>query len=139
MSSKKRKRLILGFLIIDLIIVIIYFSLPAETKNRILNSVSEGVENAENKPLKEFVSIQSLTSRKAVLGDDWIVKGKIFNMHDSLSVSSMKLMFNFSDGVETVMWHEEIPPKNSVARKFKERISGHGDAKFLSVDVLEAK
>jgi hypothetical protein len=137
-TKKKRKRLIIGFIIFDLIIVGVYFALPAETRNDIFNSMSENGKNIDTDQLKDYISIQSITSRKAVVGDDWIIKGKIFNKHDSLNVSKMKLMFNFSDGVETLTLEESIPAGNVVAQKFKERISGHGDAEFESIDVLEA-
>ncbi|MBD3636500.1 MAG: hypothetical protein HUJ25_04090 [Crocinitomicaceae bacterium] len=139
-KSKKGKRILLGFMLVLLALLVTYMMLPAKTRNDIMNEVGgEGIENTEGKELKEYISVQGVISRQAVVGDDWVIKGKLFNQHDSLDVSEIKLMFNFSDGVETVTLEEEIRAGNIVGRKFKERISGHGDAEFESVEVLEAK
>lgn len=137
-KRKKRIIVIVGLLLVALLLT--FTLLSPEQRNGILNGFGgEGTENADGEELKDFISIQSVTSRKANIGDDWIIKGKIFNEHDSLDVSEIKLMFNFSDGVETVTLFEKVRSKNTVGRKFKERIGGHGSAQFESVEVLEAK
>lgn len=138
--SKTKKRIFIVILMLVLSAIFTFVLLSPEQRNGMFNAIGgEGANNEVEKELKAYISVKTVTSRQAAFGDDWIIKGKIFNTHDSLDVTEIKLMFNFSDGVETVTLNEKINAGNTVGRKFKERISGHGDAEFESVEVLEAK
>lgn len=134
------KRIMIFLLIVVVGTGVAYYVLPNETKRQVYESL--GIENSNfvtSKELESFVMIRNMTSRKALIGDGWVIKGTIFNTHETTIVRKVKLMFNFSDGVETVTLSETIPPNNSVGKKFKEKISGHGDADFQSVEVLNAE
>ena len=140
LRAKFYKRLMIFLLVIVVGCGVAYYVLPNETKRQVYETL--GIEDSnfvKSKGLESYVVIRNMTSRKALLGDSWVIKGAIFNTHETAIVKKVKLMFNFSDGVETVTLGETIPPKNSVGKKFKEKITGHNDADFLSVEVLDAE
>lgn len=139
-KSKILKRIVVGFLMISGLSIGLFYLLPNEQKVKIFETL--GIENSDyvtDKQLENYVVIRNTNSRKALVGDKWIVSGKLFNLHETATVKKVKLMFNFSDGVETITITENIPPKNTLGKKFKEKIPGHGDADFISVDVIDAK
>lgn len=139
-KSKLFKRLIVVSILITGISIGIIYLLPDEQKIKIYDAL--GIENSDfvtNNQLENYVVVRNTNSRKALVGDKWIISGKLFNLHETATVKQIKLMFNFSDGVETITLSENIPPKNTLGKKFKEKISGHGEADFISVDVIDAK
>lgn len=144
MSQPKKKKKGKGFIIILIVLIAIvagvYFALPNDKRKNLFESL--GIENSDfviDNEFESFIQIRNVSSRQAMIGDDWIIKGKIFNTHEEKDLTKVTLMFNFSDGVETVSYVEVIRAGNTVGRKFKERISGHGDAEFESIKVIEAE
>lgn len=145
MQNKPKKRNYLKLLLFFLILIVgigyaIFYFLPDEQKVKVFDTL--GIENSDyvtNKQLENYVVVRNINSRKAMVGDKWIISGKIFNLHETAFIEKVKLMFNFSDGVETVTISCNIEPQNSTGEKFKEKITGHGDADFISVDVIDAK
>ena len=140
-KKKKRGKRILIFLIVLLVIMAgTYFVLPSDKRKQIFESL--GIENSDyviDNEFESFVAVRGVSARPATFGSDWIVKGKIFNTHETKDLNSVTLMFNFTDGVETRTIIELIRPGNKVGKKFKERFSGHGNAEFESIEVIEAK
>jgi hypothetical protein len=145
MKEKKKgykilKRLLVSLLVLCFLGFGVFYFLPDEQKVRFFEAL--GIEDSDyvkNKQLENYVVIRNTNSRRALVGDKWIISGKLFNLHETVTVKQVKLMFNFSDGVETITLIDNIPPKNTLGKKFKEKISGHGDADFISVDVIDAK
>ena len=121
---------------IILIAVVTYFLLPAKTKTRLHNSVGISYEEAsgDEKVDEDFVVIRSISSRNALIGDRQVITGKLYNTHDSLSFTNIKLRFDFSDGIETVTYNFKLRPKNS-GKKFKEKFEGHKEDSFQKVVV----
>lgn len=136
--SNKRKN---GFVISMSVVIlagIAYVFLPEEQKDDLLDSVGLSDET-EEVAFKDFVEVRNLTSRKALIGGDWIIKGQLFNVHPDRAVKKVKLLFNFDDGVEAIWLNETISAQNKTGRKFKERVSGHSEAQFIDVDVIAAE
>ena len=139
-KKKRGKRILIALIIVIAIVGGIYIAMPSEKRKELFESM--GIENSDyviENEFESFIQIRNVTSRQAMIGDDWIIKGKIFNTHEEKDLTKVTLMFNFSDGVETVSYVEVIRAGNIVGRKFKERISGHGDAEFESIEVIEAE
>lgn len=143
MTKKKKKtgkKILIAVLVVIFLASITYFFLPQDKKNELRQNL--GVEESSPSISQEdekTVVVRNVNSHKAMIGDNWIISGKIFNLHESENISRVKLMFTFSDGIETITLLENIPAKNSLGKKFKQKFSGHGDADFESVTVLEYK
>lgn len=142
MQKKKKtgKKILIAVLVTIILASVIYLLLPEDQKNELRQNF--GIE--ESSPIishedEKTVVVRNVNSHKAMIGDNWIISGKIFNLHETENISRVKLMFTFSDGVETITLIENIPAKNSLGKKFKQKFSGHGDADFESVTVLEYK
>ena len=141
-KSKKRKlgkRILIIFIILVAILAGTYFALPAEKRKQVIEAL--GIQNSDyviDNEFESFVAIRNVSARQAVVGNNWIIKGKIFNTHETKDLNQVTLMFNFSDGVETRTYHHLIRPGNTVGKKFKERFKNHDSAEFESIDVIEA-
>ncbi|MEX1003313.1 MAG: hypothetical protein WDZ35_14435 [Crocinitomicaceae bacterium] len=134
------KQLFYFLLVLCGISVLTFLILPEEQKNKLLNFI--GIEQSDllsTEDSGEVLVVRNTSSRKALIGNKWIISGKLFNIDDSLTVNHVKLMFNFSDGIETVEYNYKIRPKNTFGKKFKEKFSGHEKAEFLNIDVVDVK
>jgi hypothetical protein len=142
-KAKRRsvlKRIILVLMILSGFCIGMFFLLPDKNKVQVFEAL--GIEDSDfvkNRQLENYVVVRNTNSRKALIGDNWIISGKLFNLHETAVVKKVKLMFNFSDGVETVTLTTTLQPKNTMGKKFKEKISGHGNADFTSVEILDAE
>ncbi|UKN02561.1 hypothetical protein K6119_03400 [Paracrocinitomix mangrovi] len=142
-KPKKRKwlkRILLALFLIIVGLGVTYFVLPNEKKRKLYQDL--GIEDSEfisASDFESFISIRKVTSRKALVGDKWVIKGQIFNTHESKTLSKVELRFNFSDGSENVEIETQVSPQNGIGKSFKEKVEGHGKADFLSVDVVNAE
>ena len=119
---------------------IFYYTASNETKKDLLEKTGLDENEEFRQMISEiYVECELLSSRKNLLGDKWIINGRLYTTDPSLTYVKQVVQFNFSDGSETVTFNYRLNGEQIFARPFSKRFAGHADADFLGMEVIDAE
>lgn len=123
------KKLLLIFLGIAVGVALVITFLPDSVKEQGL---------MELQPDK-YIHCEVITSRKSLIGDNWIVAGTLSNSNPDVAVKQVELKFIFSNSSERITVSVVLHSEQLLERPFRVKIPGHGNEDFLGVKVIGVK
>ncbi|MCJ8289538.1 MAG: hypothetical protein HRT58_07715 [Crocinitomicaceae bacterium] len=133
---------VLGILILLAVAgsLIFYFTASNETKKNFLKETGLDSNEDIRKSVSEiYVDCELISSRKNLLGDKWVINGRLYTTDPSLTYTAETVQFNFSDGSETVTFSYRLNGDQIFARPFQKRFGGHANADFYGLEVIDAR
>lgn len=119
---------------------IFYYTASNETKKEFLEKTGLDEKEQFREMVSElYVDCELISSRKNLIGDKWVISGRLYTKDPSLTYVKQVVKFNFSDGSETVTFNYRLDGDQIFARPFQKRFAGHADAEFLGVEVIDAE
>ncbi|MDG1331730.1 MAG: hypothetical protein P8P74_05330 [Crocinitomicaceae bacterium] len=133
---------IIGLITIILVVggTIFYYTASNDTKKEFLEKTGLDEKEQIRELVSEiYVECEFISARKNLLGDKWVISGRLYTTDPSLTYMKQTVQFNFSDGSETVTFNYRLNGDQVFARPFVKRFAGHADADFVGMEVIDAE
>lgn len=132
---------IIGLLTIIIVVggTIFYYTASNETKKEFLEKTGLDEKEQVRELVSEiYVECELISARKNIMGDKWVISGRLYTTDSTLTYVKQVVQFNFSDGSETVTFDYKLNGDQVFARPFQKRFAGHADAEFKGMEVIDA-